>query len=259
MWCFSSKCAVFDKGDQMHPMASLMNSPATGYISETSLSPHLDHILGFFINQCTAFSFVCNSSLSWQETHFCNKQTRTCLHWPVIYLNFWIPKRKIWEYFTFHLTAYHNITNPKSRPICYCIFTWQRIALPQIYQTDCFPMTRFISHFAGWFWKWPVCLNLNSSSYTVDINLPVYLYVYGLTHRGRVTHISKHHLWFRWWFVAWSAASHYLNQCCNIVNWTLRNKFQWHINRNSRKYLRKCRLQYDVYFVSASMSKCDML
>ena len=26
--------------------------------------------------------------------------------------------------------------------------------------------------------------------------------------------------------------SHYLNQCCNIVNWKLRNKFQWNSNWN---------------------------
>ena len=31
---------------------------------------------------------------------------------------------------------------------------------------------------------------------------------------------------------AWSAPSHYLNQCWNIVNWTLRNKLQWNFNRN---------------------------
>ena len=29
------------------------------------------------------------------------------------------------------------------------------------------------------------------------------------------------------------ATSHYLNQCWNIVNWTLRNKLQWNFNRNS--------------------------
>ena len=33
---------------------------------------------------------------------------------------------------------------------------------------------------------------------------------------------TNHH-WFRQWLVAWSAPSHYLNQCWNIVNWTLRN------------------------------------
>ena len=33
---------------------------------------------------------------------------------------------------------------------------------------------------------------------------------------------------------AYSTLSHYLNQCCNIVNnWTLRNKIQWNLDRNS--------------------------
>ena len=31
---------------------------------------------------------------------------------------------------------------------------------------------------------------------------------------------------------AWSAPSHYLNQCWNIVNWTLGNKIQRNLNRN---------------------------
>ena len=31
----------------------------------------------------------------------------------------------------------------------------------------------------------------------------------------------------------WSVPSHCLNQCWNIVHWTLRNKRQWHFNRNS--------------------------
>ena len=55
----------------------------------------------------------------------------------------------------------------------------------------------------------------------------------GLTHGGRVTHICVNildHHWFRSWLVAWSAPSHYLNQCWDIVNWTLRNKLQWHLN-----------------------------
>ena len=34
---------------------------------------------------------------------------------------------------------------------------------------------------------------------------------------------------FRQWLVAYSAPSHYLNQYWAIVNWTLRNKFQWDI------------------------------
>ena len=32
---------------------------------------------------------------------------------------------------------------------------------------------------------------------------------------------------------SWSTPRHYLNQCWNIVNLTLRNKSQWNVNRNS--------------------------
>ena len=42
---------------------------------------------------------------------------------------------------------------------------------------------------------------------------------------------SNHH-WFRLWLVALPAPSHYLNQCWDIVNWTLGNKLQWNLNRN---------------------------
>ena len=41
------------------------------------------------------------------------------------------------------------------------------------------------------------------------------------------------------WLVAWSAPSHYLNQCWNIVNWALRNKLQWNSNLNSNIFIHK--------------------
>ena len=33
--------------------------------------------------------------------------------------------------------------------------------------------------------------------------------------------------------------SHYLNQCWNIVNWTLENKHQWNLNRNSYIFIQE--------------------
>ena len=58
-----------------------------------------------------------------------------------------------------------------------------------------------------------------------------------LSHLPPVPHIcvseSDQH-WFRQWLVACSAPSHYLNQCCYIVNWTFRNKLQWNLNRNTK-------------------------
>ena len=50
--------------------------------------------------------------------------------------------------------------------------------------------------------------------------------------------LTNHH-WFRWWLVAWTAPSHYLNQYWNIVNWTLRNKLQWNFNRDSHIFIQE--------------------
>ena len=57
-----------------------------------------------------------------------------------------------------------------------------------------------------------------------------------LTHWSRVTHIciSKvGHNWFRQWLVACSVPSHYLNQCWNIINLTLKIKIQLNVKWNS--------------------------
>ena len=50
-----------------------------------------------------------------------------------------------------------------------------------------------------------------------------------LTHLDRLTHICAsrlNHNWFRWWFFAYSAPFHYLNQCWHLVNWILRKEFR---------------------------------
>ena len=53
--------------------------------------------------------------------------------------------------------------------------------------------------------------------------------------------------WFRQWLVAWSAASHYLNQCWSIVNLTFGNKFQLNFNQNSNIFLQQNTCEKDVY------------
>ena len=45
--------------------------------------------------------------------------------------------------------------------------------------------------------------------------------------------------WFRQWLAAWSAPSHYQDQCWNIVNKTLRNKLQWIFSRNSNIFIQQ--------------------
>ena len=64
--------------------------------------------------------------------------------------------------------------------------------------------------------------------------------IYKLTHLLLVPHIcvseSGQH-WLRWWVVAYSAPSHYLNQCWVIVNWTLSRKLQWNLNKNTKLFI----------------------
>ena len=58
---------------------------------------------------------------------------------------------------------------------------------------------------------------------------------------GQVTRICVGNLTIRQLLVAWSAPCHYLNQCWNIVNWTLKNRFQWN-HTFSFKKIWKCPL-----------------
>ena len=60
------------------------------------------------------------------------------------------------------------------------------------------------------------------------------------THWGRVTHIcigKLGHHWFRQWHVACSAPSHYLDQCCLIVNGKHKSKLQWNLICNSNNFI----------------------
>ena len=53
------------------------------------------------------------------------------------------------------------------------------------------------------------------------------------------------------WLVAWPEPSHYLNQCWNIVDWTLRNKLQWNLNRNSYTFIQENAFEDVVWKMAA--------
>ena len=59
--------------------------------------------------------------------------------------------------------------------------------------------------------------------------------------------------WFRQWLVAWPAPRHYLNlnQCWNIVNWTLRNKLLWRLNWNSYIFMQENAFENVVWKMAA--------
>ena len=61
--------------------------------------------------------------------------------------------------------------------------------------------------------------------------------------------------WFRQWLVAWSAPSHYLNQCWNIVNWTIRHKIQWNFNQNESIFIQENAFEKIVCEIAAILSQ----
>ena len=95
----------------------------------------------------------------------------------------------------------------------------------------------------------PQCINLLVANECLHLRLLNYLSILksnnmnrqclcfgSFTHLPREPHICVSELgqhWFRSWSVAYSAPSHYPNQCCVIVYWAVRNKRNWNSNRNS--------------------------
>ena len=81
---------------------------------------------------------------------------------------------------------------------------------------------------------------------------------HGSYHLPLVPHIcvsvSGQH-WFRYWLVAYSASSHYLNQCWVIFKWTLRNKLEWNCNQNTQLFIHKNASEYIVCEMAAILSR----
>ena len=74
--------------------------------------------------------------------------------------------------------------------------------------------------------------------------------VYDLTLWGRVTHICVSKL-----SILGSDKSHYLKQCWIMINWTLRNKLQWHFNTNSNIFIKENPFQKVVWKITSILSR----
>ena len=55
--------------------------------------------------------------------------------------------------------------------------------------------------------------------------------------------------------MTWPAPSHYLNQCWNLINRTLRNKLQWNYNRTSWILLQENEFEKVVWKMAAIFSR----
>ena len=78
-----------------------------------------------------------------------------------------------------------------------------------------------------------------------------------LTHWDRVTHIYVSKLAIIGWDngIALSAPSHYLNQCWNIVNFNIRNTFQWNLKRNSCIFIQEKAFENVVFEMVVTLSR----
>ena len=64
----------------------------------------------------------------------------------------------------------------------------------------------------------------------------------------------NHHR-FRSWLVAWSAPSHFLIQCWDIINSNLRNKLLWNLKRNSYIFIQENAFEYVVCEMATMFSR----
>ena len=108
-----------------------------------------------------------------------------------------------------------------------------------------------------WYKNYQVCCIASISARSMSI--------YGINtilthHWGRVTHICGGNLTI----IASDnglAPSHYLNQCWNIVDWTLRNTLQWNFNGNyhisiEQNVFKRVVCEMASIFASASICWC---
>ena len=84
-------------------------------------------------------------------------------------------------------------------------------------------------------------------------------YVYDACGQLQTTsNLQKLHKIFRYWLVTYSVTSQYLNQCSLILNWSLRNTFQWNFITNANNFIIKgiwnCHLRNVGRFVQASVT-----
>ena len=100
--------------------------------------------------------------------------------------------------------------------------------------------------------KLNTCL-LPRHAWWLSHTLPLMLH---LTHRGRVTHIYVSKLSIIGSDKCLSPGRcRYLNQCCNIVNWTVGNKLQWNLNRNSCIFIQESAFENVVCEMVAILSR----
>ena len=101
-------------------------------------------------------------------------------------------------------------------------------------------------------------IQLYTQTHFVCKVLVIFVHCSVLTHLPLVLHLcvsESNQQWFTQWLVAYSAPSHYLNQCWVIVNWTIRNKLRWNLNRNTKLFIHENALENVVWKMVVILSR----
>ena len=98
---------------------------------------------------------------------------------------------------------------------------------------------------------------MKTSTFQLNFHLNMFLVVLfnSLRPNDAYMHQYSNHQWFRQRLGAWSAPSHYLNQCWNIVNPNLKNKLQWNLKRNSYIFIQENAFENLVCEMAAILSR----
>ena len=83
--------------------------------------------------------------------------------------------------------------------------------------------------------------------------------LYLLTYWGGVPHICVSKVTLVQTMTWRREPSHCLNQCCNIVDWILRNKLLWNLNQNSNTFILENEFQNVVWNMMAILSRTQSI
>ena len=108
---------------------------------------------------------------------------------------------------------------------------------------------------------WSTLWHVPQTELYVLKSLSIFSCIRYITHWDRVTHICVNKLTIIGSDngLSQSAPSHYLNQWWDIVNWNLRNKFQWNLERNSYIFIQENAFENVVCKMAVILSRpqCD--
>ena len=107
--------------------------------------------------------------------------------------------------------------------------------------------------------KWLLLSFIPTLLYTMKHELVFSLHLNSLRPSDAYMRQQSSQHWFRQWIVAWSAPSHYQNQCSDIVNWSLRNKLQWTFNHNSHIFIQDNAFENVVWKITAILPRSQCI